>query len=77
MSSIVELIYREGKHPKPVVLFDEIPGYQKGYRTLFGFLGSTWQIAKTLGLPEDQTDPVMVAENWYQKNKEPRSCGFR
>jgi len=73
MGSIVELVYREGKHPKPLFLFDEIPGYPKGFRTLFGLLGSTWQIAKTLGLPEDQTEPMSVAENWYQKNKEPRS----
>ena len=32
MGSIVELIYREGKDPKPTILFDEIPGYPKGYR---------------------------------------------
>ena len=41
MSGIVELIYREGKDPKPAILFDEIPGYPKGFRTLFGMLGST------------------------------------
>ena len=73
MGSIVELVYREGKLPKPVILFDEVPGYPKGFRALFGLLGSTWQIAKTLGISEDQTEPLSVAENWYQKNKEPRS----
>ena len=70
MSSIVELIYREGKHPKPAIMFDEIPGYPKGYRTLFGMLGSTWRIARTLGLPEDKVDPMSVAENWYKKSKD-------
>lgn len=67
MSSIVELVYREGKDPKPAILFDEVPGYPKGYRTLFGMLGSTWRIARTLGLPEDRIDHISVAESWYQK----------
>lgn len=70
MSSIVELIYREGKDPKPAILFDEIPEYPKGYRTLFGMLGSTLRIAKTLGLPEERIDRLGVAESWYKKSKD-------
>lgn len=69
MSTITELVYREGKDPKPALLFDEIPGYPKGFRTLFGMLGSTWRIAKTLGLPEDQTNHSSVLQNWNQKVK--------
>ncbi len=38
MGGIVEVTYREGKDPKPCFLFDDIPGYPKGYRTLFGML---------------------------------------
>ena len=72
MGSIVELVYREGKDPKPTILFDEIPGYPKGYRTLFGMLGSTWRIAKTLDLPEDRIDCLGVADSWYKKAKDLR-----
>jgi UbiD family decarboxylase len=72
MGSIVEIIYREGKDPKPTVLFDEIPGYPKGHRTLFGMLGSTWRIAKTLGLPEDRIDCLGIADNWYKKARDLR-----
>ena len=72
MGSIVELIYREGKDPKPTILFDEIPGYPKGYRTLFGMLGSTWRIAKTLGLAEERIDCLGVTDNWYKKAKDLR-----
>ena len=68
--AIVELVYGGGKVPKPAILFDEIPGYPKGYRTLFGMLGSTWRIAKTMGLPEDRVDPMGVADNWYKKTKD-------
>ncbi len=70
MSSIVELVYREGKDPKPAIMFDEIPGYPKGFRTLFGTLGSTWRIAKALGLPEDNVSPLVLADNWYRKSKD-------
>jgi 4-hydroxy-3-polyprenylbenzoate decarboxylase len=69
MSSIVELIYREGKGDRPAILFDEIPGYPQGYQALFGTIGSTWRIAKTLGLDETRTDPMSLAENWYNKSK--------
>jgi len=69
MSSISELTYREGIDPKPALLFDEIPGYPQGYRTLFGMLGSTGRIAKALGLPEDETEPMRLHENWYQKSR--------
>jgi hypothetical protein len=36
---MVELIYREGKDPKPALIFDEIPGNPKGFRTIFGMQG--------------------------------------
>jgi UbiD family decarboxylase len=70
MGAIVELIYREGEDPKPTILFDEVPGYPKGFRTLFGMLGSTWRIAKTLDLPEDQIDCLGLTDNWYRKARE-------
>lgn len=49
MGAIVELIYRGAKDPKPVVVFDDIPGFPPGFRTAFGMLASTWRLAKTLG----------------------------
>ena len=44
MSGICEILYREGKRPVPAVLYDDIPGYPKGYRTLFGLLTFCWRI---------------------------------
>ncbi len=77
MSSIVELIYREGHDPKPAVIFDNIPGYPQGYQTLFGVLGSTWRVAKALGLDEPTVDPMAVADGWYKKSKEIESIAPR
>ncbi|MBI4284392.1 MAG: UbiD family decarboxylase [Chloroflexi bacterium] len=67
MSSIAEIVCREGKEPKPVLLFDKIPGYPEGYRTVFGVAHSTWQIAMTLDLPEDQIDRTSLLRNWRHK----------
>ena len=72
MSGIVEMVYREGKDPKPLLIFDDIPGYPKGYRTLFGLLSSPWRIARTLGLPEDELDHNSLLRNWREKRKELR-----
>jgi len=69
MSSIAELTYREGQDPKPALLFDEIPGYPKGYQTLFGMLGSTWRLARMLGLPENEIETMRLHENWYLKSR--------
>lgn len=70
MSGITEVVQRKGKGPMPAILFDDIPGYPKGYQALFALLSSTWRIAKTLGLPEDQIEQMSVVHNWRKKLKD-------
>jgi 4-hydroxy-3-polyprenylbenzoate decarboxylase len=69
MSSITDLLQKEGKPPMPTTLFDDIPGYPKGFRTLWAPMSSTWRIANALGLPEDQVDRMSLLRNWRQKSK--------
>ena len=69
MSSIAEIALSEGKGPAPTILFDQIPDFPEGYRTSFGLLTSGWSIAKTLGLPEDQTDIRSLVGNWHHKRE--------
>ncbi len=66
MGGITEILYREGKRPVPALLFDDIPGYPKGYRTLFGFLGSPRRCARALSLPVSD-DVLEVVENLVKK----------
>lgn len=77
MGALVELVYREGKDPKPVMVFDDIPGYPKGFRTAFGMLASTWRLARTLGLPENETAPMQLHQNWYRRHQEIRAIAPR
>jgi 4-hydroxy-3-polyprenylbenzoate decarboxylase len=69
MSGIAEIMVRESKKPVPALLFDDIPGYRKGFRTLFGMLASPRTVALSLGLPENQLDRVSLAQNWRNKRR--------
>lgn len=67
MSGICEIIVGEKIDPNPVIMFEDIPGYEKGFRTLYSLFGSPWRVAKTLGLPEGETDRMGLLWNWNRK----------
>lgn len=50
MGAVTEVLYREKVDKAPALMFDEIPGYPKGYRCLYGMLGSPLRLALALGL---------------------------
>ena len=70
MGSIAELVYHEGKDPKPVLLFDDIPGFPKGYQCLFGTFSSPRRLAMAFGLPEDQLERKTMLHNWRKRSKD-------
>lgn len=51
MGSITQLLTERSKGTAPAILFDEVPGYPKGFRTLYGQFSTMKRIALTLGLP--------------------------
>ena len=59
-----ELLARH--RPTKATVFDEIPGYRKGFRVLVNGLGSFTRIAATLGLPVDAT-PHELVKLWQEK----------
>ncbi|MFC2068662.1 UbiD family decarboxylase [Chloroflexota bacterium] len=69
MSSIAEVVFTQGKDPKPMLVFDDVPGYEKGYRTLFSLLGSPRRVAKTLNVAED-ADRWSLLNNWRRKSRD-------
>ena len=46
--------------PSKATIFDEIPGYKKGFRVLSNGLGSFRRVAVTLGLPVDASPHELV-----------------
>jgi UbiD family decarboxylase len=69
MSNIIELLQMEGKDPVPAIMYDDIPGLQKGFRALWLTMASCWRIATALGFPEE-TERVGIVKSWRQKNKD-------
>jgi 4-hydroxy-3-polyprenylbenzoate decarboxylase len=55
MGALTHMLTEKSGGTAPAILFDDVPGYPKGYRTLYGQLSSIKRIALTLGLPLDYT----------------------
>jgi len=51
MGPLTQLMHEKYKGRTPALLFDNIPGYPEGYRTLYGHFSTLNRVALTLGLP--------------------------
>lgn len=67
MSGIVEILAREGKRPTPALLFGDIPGYPRGYRTLFSLLASPLRLAMCLGVSAELESRLSLVKGWRTK----------
>jgi 4-hydroxy-3-polyprenylbenzoate decarboxylase len=67
IGGIVDLAMR--KMGRPAVLFEDVPGYQPGFRVVANLFTSVKRIAVTLGLPEN-TGEVELVRFWrdYMRN---------
>jgi UbiD family decarboxylase len=65
MGPLTQLMHEKYKGKTPALLFDDIPGFSKGFRTLYGHFSTINRIALTLGLPLYQGKVATVTE--YQK----------
>lgn len=70
IGGLVDLYMRQIN--RPALLFDEIPGYPKGYRVLGNILTGVKRIALTFGLPEDTTEMDLV-HFWRKYLKEAKT----
>ena len=62
MGTLAEILAHESRSDVvPAVLFDNIPGYPKGYRTLFAQNASFKRMALNLGLPMDLSSRMATA----------------
>ncbi len=69
MGAITELLGREGKYPPPAILFEDIPGYPKGFKTIFGTTGSVQRMAVTLGFSDVKTGTQLI-KAYREKSKD-------
>jgi UbiD family decarboxylase len=70
MSAVSELTYRGDRNPKPALLFNEIPDYPDGYRTLYGQTNSLSRLALTVGLPSTYDHEIDFLNAYRKKSEE-------
>lgn len=69
MGCIVDLLYREKAEKAPALLFDDIPGYPRGYQCLYGMLNSPARLAITLGMPTGGYPDLMDFVKAYREQR--------
>ena len=67
MGAITQMLTEKSRGTAPAILFDDVPGYPKGYRTLYGQLSSIRRIALTLGLPLDYERKVDIVQRYHAR----------
>lgn len=67
IGGLCDIIIREAKKEVPVILFDEIRGYPKGTRALFGMLSSVKRLALATNLPFEYGSMMDFVRAFHQK----------
>ena len=72
MGAITHMLTEKSGSTAPAILFDDVPGYPKGYRTLYGQLSSVTRIALTLGLPLEHERKVDIVQRYHARMQDLR-----
>src|SRR3979411_2658656 len=67
MGAITHMLTEKSSGTAPAILFDEIPGYPKGFRTLYGHFSSIRRVALTLGLPLKQDRKGDIVQRYHRR----------
>src|SRR5579863_7981045 len=67
MGGITQMLTETSRGMAPAILFDDVPGYAPGYRTLYGQLSSIKRIALTLGLPLEHERKVDIVQRYHAR----------
>jgi UbiD family decarboxylase len=70
IGGIVDIYQR--KMGRPALLFDDVPGYERGFRVLANILTSVRRINLTLGLAADSSE-IKLVEYWRKYMKEAKA----
>jgi 3-polyprenyl-4-hydroxybenzoate decarboxylase len=70
MGALTHMLTEKSGGTAPAILFDDVPGYPKGFRTLYGPLSSIRRIALTLGLPLDYQRKVDIVQRYQARMAE-------
>ena len=72
MGAVTHMLTEKSGGTAPAILFDDVPGYRKGFRTLYGQLSSVNRIALTLGLPLQHQRKVDIVQRYHARMQDLR-----
>ena len=67
MGAITHMLTEKSGGTAPAILFNDIPDYPKGFRTLYGQTSSVKRVALTLGLPIEQDRKVDIVQRYHER----------
>ena len=70
MGALTHMLTEKSGGTAPALLFDDVPGYPKGFRTLYGHFSSIGRVALTLGLPLGYERKVDIVKAYYERTRE-------
>jgi len=70
MGAITHIFTEKSVGTAPAILFDDVPGYPRGYRTLYGQLSSIKRVALTLGLLLEHERKVDIVRRYHARMQE-------
>src|ERR1043165_5538206 len=50
LGAVTEVLYRQKVEKAPMLLFDDIPDYPRGYQCAYGMFGSPYRLSLVLGM---------------------------
>src|SRR5438105_8431352 len=67
MGALTQMLTESARGTAPAILFDDVPGYPKGFRTLYGQFSTIKRIALTLGLPLEYERKVEIVQAYHER----------
>ena len=67
MGAITHMLTEKSHGDAPAILFDDVPGYPKGFRTLYGEFSSVRRVALTLGMSTEFDRKVDIVQKYYER----------
>jgi UbiD family decarboxylase len=67
MGAVTEVLYRQKVEKSPMLVFDEVPGYPKGFRCTYGMFGSPLRLALALGMKPEAAESRAEMLNDFRK----------
>lgn len=68
MGAVTEVLYRQKVEQAPMLVFDGIPGYPKGFRTAYGMFGSPYRLGTVLGIDAAISGDRMEMLQYFRKH---------